>query len=729
MLRDKHEPEATSNRSSSSSSSDSSLSSSSTDGQGVSLSLVERPQQLSASECIPRMDTKTDFCDSFNRDTNNRDKMDTRQASLVACQEEPEHEQTLKLQPLPSSCSMEEGPLITKHADGAAVPTIKRRNVGVPKFLRFLFQILEEEDPVIITWSHEGTAFQINQPDDLATQILPKYFKHNKVSSFQRQLNYFGFKKWTKTQTNICTFSHPFFYRADKDKMKLIKRKERAHVAAASGFSAALTTTIDLESIDNTKTSHDHELAPGPTQVPFEAYDLADCPQSQLPTQQALKRQKSTTLSGATVTFLNSGAAGRRHSTGMLPGSEALGLAAAAAAAAAAASGAAPSAIADNFVLGRKRVGTPAEQEFELEIEARSHALSNSPSGPQMSMHMRKFLEHQELSQHYSYPPAHGKRQSLPHVLAPGFGNAFGIGMNNSVNGMGGGSFGTRSANILSRRRSDQARANRDNVDAALGNGCSRLENLMSSSSKSAFQQAAVLPISSELAHNADLQQQWQVRQQGGQQQQSSRVTGYGVKSHSGSEWPASMKSEASNGWLTSINTNAGSVGSSQYPTHSQNRTMPMSFLPRGSSAPSIVNPSFHGSASMDHLHTASADDRKLQLRALMSHPHDNHFHQHQLTSYQPQEEQHEKKEPQLMALHPRDYIDVLLENAGLDDGLTSQSSTMLSSELWNAHSESEARCSGSTGSFAFMQPQQNGMQQLQLSPMGDMSNQPNQRF
>lgn len=104
---------------------------------------------------------------------------------------------------------------------------IRRRNVGVPKFLRFLYQILEQEDRDVIAWSHKGTAFQIRQPDALAEHVLPRYFKHNKVSSFQRQLNYFGFKKWTKTQTTICTFSHPFFVRDDKDKMKLIKRKER----------------------------------------------------------------------------------------------------------------------------------------------------------------------------------------------------------------------------------------------------------------------------------------------------------------------------------------------------------------------------------------------------------------------------------------------------------------------------------------------------------------------
>ncbi|RHY34588.1 hypothetical protein DYB32_000815 [Aphanomyces invadans] len=104
---------------------------------------------------------------------------------------------------------------------------VKKRNVGVPKFLRFLYEILEKEDKSIICWSHKGTAFQIRRPDALSKGILPRYFKHNKVSSFQRQLNYFGFKKWTKTQTVVCTFSHPNFIHHKPDNIKLIKRKER----------------------------------------------------------------------------------------------------------------------------------------------------------------------------------------------------------------------------------------------------------------------------------------------------------------------------------------------------------------------------------------------------------------------------------------------------------------------------------------------------------------------
>ncbi|CAK4274619.1 unnamed protein product [Aphanomyces euteiches] len=123
---------------------------------------------------------------------------------------------------------------------------VKKRNVGVPKFLRFLYEILEKEDKSIICWSHKGTAFQIRKPDALSKGILPRYFKHNKVSSFQRQLNYFGFKKWTKTQTVVCTFSHPHFIHHKPENMKLIKRKERgltddAKVAKAAKLRPAMT--------------------------------------------------------------------------------------------------------------------------------------------------------------------------------------------------------------------------------------------------------------------------------------------------------------------------------------------------------------------------------------------------------------------------------------------------------------------------------------------------------
>ncbi|ETI30449.1 hypothetical protein F442_00136 [Phytophthora nicotianae P10297] len=89
----------------------------------------------------------------------------------------------------------------------------------VPKFLRSLYAILQTEDPHIISWvqnkeltPNSVTAFHILEMERFEREILPKYFKHQKFASFQRQLNNFGFRKWTKTQSSgVCTFSHNCF--------------------------------------------------------------------------------------------------------------------------------------------------------------------------------------------------------------------------------------------------------------------------------------------------------------------------------------------------------------------------------------------------------------------------------------------------------------------------------------------------------------------------------------
>ncbi|OQS04782.1 HSF-type DNA-binding protein [Thraustotheca clavata] len=104
------------------------------------------------------------------------------------------------------------------------VTRLKKRDVGVPKFLRSLYDMLDNENSNIISWTSDGVAVQVLDRHALETIVLPKYFKHSKFTSFQRQLNYFGFKKNTRYRSHMYTFTHPYFRHNRKDLLCKITR-------------------------------------------------------------------------------------------------------------------------------------------------------------------------------------------------------------------------------------------------------------------------------------------------------------------------------------------------------------------------------------------------------------------------------------------------------------------------------------------------------------------------
>ncbi|OWZ23865.1 HSF-type DNA-binding protein [Phytophthora megakarya] len=129
----------------------------------------------------------------------------------------------------------------------------KRAKPEAPKFLLLLYEILDVESSRVIRWSEDGLALQILDPVTVTEQILPKYFNHTNFHSFQRQLNYFGFRKWTKSKTDICTFSHPFFRENQPELLQLIKRKKAprrtpsgANTTPTGASSAANSTSKKL---------------------------------------------------------------------------------------------------------------------------------------------------------------------------------------------------------------------------------------------------------------------------------------------------------------------------------------------------------------------------------------------------------------------------------------------------------------------------------------------------
>jgi hypothetical protein len=75
----------------------------------------------------------------------------------------------------------------------APKPAASEQSTSVPDFLYQLVKMLTDDNREIIEWSNGK--IEVHSPPRLANEVLHNYFRHSKFASFQRQLNYFGFRK------------------------------------------------------------------------------------------------------------------------------------------------------------------------------------------------------------------------------------------------------------------------------------------------------------------------------------------------------------------------------------------------------------------------------------------------------------------------------------------------------------------------------------------------------
>lgn len=105
---------------------------------------------------------------------------------------------------------------------------------NVPAFLTKLWTLVEDPDTdPLICWSPSGTSFHVFDQGRFSKEVLPKFFKHNNMASFIRQLNMYGFRKvvhieqggLVKPEKDDTEFQHPFFMRGQEHLLENIKRK------------------------------------------------------------------------------------------------------------------------------------------------------------------------------------------------------------------------------------------------------------------------------------------------------------------------------------------------------------------------------------------------------------------------------------------------------------------------------------------------------------------------
>ena len=108
----------------------------------------------------------------------------------------------------------------------------------VAEFLYQLTKMLTDDNSEIIEWV-EGR-IKVHHPERLESEVLHKYFRHSKFASFQRQLNYFGFRKIAgKGKMSPCSYVNESAT-ADIRSLLLIKRKTNGSAARKAMAQRAL---------------------------------------------------------------------------------------------------------------------------------------------------------------------------------------------------------------------------------------------------------------------------------------------------------------------------------------------------------------------------------------------------------------------------------------------------------------------------------------------------------
>lgn len=81
----------------------------------------------------------------------------------------------------------------------------------VPSFPIKMHAILSDPElKSIISWDTHGRSFKILRPRDFEAKVLPRFFEHSSMASFQRQVNGWGFRRLTEGDNRNSYYEEHF---------------------------------------------------------------------------------------------------------------------------------------------------------------------------------------------------------------------------------------------------------------------------------------------------------------------------------------------------------------------------------------------------------------------------------------------------------------------------------------------------------------------------------------
>ena len=88
-----------------------------------------------------------------------------------------------------------------------------KRSDQFPMKLHVMLTVVEDLGLAhIVSWKVHGRAFQVHNVELFVSKILPRFFRQSKITSFQRQLNLYGFQRFMHGKDTGASY-HQFFLR------------------------------------------------------------------------------------------------------------------------------------------------------------------------------------------------------------------------------------------------------------------------------------------------------------------------------------------------------------------------------------------------------------------------------------------------------------------------------------------------------------------------------------